>query len=140
MGSIKRVFFVFLATVFLLFAAVPVNAEVLKKGDDQKKKIALTFDDGPSKANTEAILSVLREYGIQATFFVIGENAEKDPDRIRRIYDEGHEIGNHTYSHVYISKVSEKTLTEEVQKTEDILTHLMVNQYTAIVLVNPTRN
>ena len=121
MGKIKHLSVFLLASLVLFLPSFSAYAKPIKKGDSNKKKIALTFDDGPSKANTEAILSVLREYGIQATFFVIGENAEKDPDRIRRIYDEGHEIGNHTYSHAYISKVSGQTLLEEIQKTEEIL-------------------
>lgn len=110
-----------LLLAFLLLTSVSANAAVLKKGDKEKKRIALTFDDGPSKTNTTALLEVLKEYGIRATFFVIGENAKKDPDRIRSIYDAGHEIGNHSYSHVYISKVSNDTLVNEIRKTEDIL-------------------
>jgi len=119
MEKVKRFLFVLLSVAFLL--PLSVNGQVLKKADTDKKKIALTFDDGPSKSNTVAILNVLKEYEIRATFFVIGENAEKDPDRIRSIYDAGHEIGNHTYSHIYISKVPEATLRNEIKKTEDVL-------------------
>ena len=117
--KIKLVLFVILSAILL--TPISANAKVLKKADTDKKKIALTFDDGPSKTHTEAILAVLKEYEIRATFFVIGENAEKDPERIRSIYDAGHEIGNHTYSHIYISKVPEATLRNEIKKTEDIL-------------------
>lgn len=116
---LKQILFVILSVLFLL--PISANAKVLKKADTDKKRIALTFDDGPSKSNTVAILNVLKEYEIQATFFVIGENAEKDPDRIRSIFDAGHEIGNHTYSHIYISKVPESTLRNEIEKTENIL-------------------
>ncbi|MBR4288862.1 MAG: polysaccharide deacetylase family protein [Clostridia bacterium] len=115
----RQILFVILSILFLL--PISANAKVLKKADTDKKRIALTFDDGPSKSNTAAILNVLKEYEIQATFFVIGENAEKDPDRIRSIFDAGHEIGNHTYSHIYISKVPESTLRNEIEKTENIL-------------------
>ncbi len=120
----KAIIFILLPILLFSISFIPVNGAVLKKGDTNKKKIALTFDDGPSKANTEAILAVLKEYNIKATFFVIGENAEKDPDRIRSIFDAGHEIGNHSYSHIYISKVSENTLRQEIQKTENILTEI----------------
>lgn len=65
------------------------------------KKMYLTFDDGPSAENTERILDILKERNIQATFFVVGENAKKHPDIIKRIAEEGHVIGIHCYSHSY---------------------------------------
>ncbi len=107
-------------TLFLPFS-LDVKADVFRKSSTEEKKIALTFDDGPSKRNTQEILSILAEYDIKATFFVIGSNAEKDPERIRMIFDAGHEIGNHTYTHCYISKVSEEELRREINKTEEIL-------------------
>ena len=64
------------------------------------KRVFLTFDDGPS-SNTNQILDILNEKGIKATFFVLGSNVEKKPEVIRRMYDEGHFIANHGYSHVY---------------------------------------
>lgn len=67
-------------------------------------KIAyLTFDDGPSKDITPLILDVLREYNIKATFFTLGKSMEQYPDLTRRLLDEGHGIGNHSYSHSYKS-------------------------------------
>lgn len=66
----------------------------------EPKKIALTFDDGPHPKYTEQLLDGLKERGVAATFFVTGENAENYPDIIRREQDEGHLIGNHTYSHI----------------------------------------
>lgn len=117
----KRV--IALVLCVLCLAATPLSAEaaVVKKGNGTEKKIALTFDDGPSRENTDKILSILEKYGVKATFFVIGENAAKDPDRIRKIYDAGHEIGNHTYTHAYITKISAEALREEIVKTEEIL-------------------
>ena len=64
------------------------------------KRVFLTFDDGPS-SNTNQILDILNERGIKATFFVLGSNVEKNPDMVKRMYDEGHFIANHGYSHVY---------------------------------------
>jgi len=76
--------------------------------DDREKifekngKVAyLTFDDGPSKIVTPQILDILNEYNIKATFFVLGSLAEKSPEILKRSFDEGHKIGNHTYSHIY---------------------------------------
>ena len=64
------------------------------------KRAFLTFDDGPS-SNTNQILDILNERGIKATFFVLGSNVEKKPEVVKRMYDEGHFIANHGYSHVY---------------------------------------
>ncbi len=64
------------------------------------KRAFLTFDDGPSN-NTNRILDILNEKGIKATFFVLGSNVEKKPEVVKRMYDEGHFIANHGYSHVY---------------------------------------
>ena len=84
-------------------------------------KIALTFDDGPDKRNTDEILDILNEYGIKATFFVIGKNCEENPEIIKRIASEGHEIGNHTYSHPRLCKISLSKLKKEIMKTEKIV-------------------
>ncbi len=65
------------------------------------KIIYLTFDDGPSPSVTEEILDVLKQYDIQATFFVQGRNAIRYPEIVKRAHDEGHIIGNHSYSHNY---------------------------------------
>lgn len=119
--GIKRLWALFLVPLFLLSSALPAKAAVYRKRETDQKKIAISFDDGPSRRNTEEILSILEQFHIRATFFVIGENAEKDPERIRRIFDAGHEIGNHTYTHAYISKISEAKLREEVEKTEEVL-------------------
>ncbi len=128
MGSIKKAvksLLVFLLIFCISFAITPcANAKVYRKSSLDTKQIALTFDDGPSRQNTEEILGILKENGIRATFFVIGENAEKDPDRIKMIYDAGHEIGNHTYTHAYISKISEEALRKEIKKTEDLLKNI----------------
>lgn len=67
------------------------------------------------------ILDILKENGIKATFFIIGENAERYPELVKRIIEEGHEIGNHTYSHPHLKNISERQLTEELKKTEKLL-------------------
>lgn len=125
MGRLKRCY-AFAAAVILclqILSASP-SGKAYRKGTDQGRQIALTFDDGPSLQNTEEILSILKEYGIRATFFVIGENAAADPQRIRMIHEAGHEIGNHTYTHAYISQIEKEALREEIQKTEDVLKNI----------------
>lgn len=87
----------------------------------EPKKIALTFDDGPHPKYTEQLLDGLKERGVAATFFVTGENAENYPDIIRREQDEGHLIGNHTYSHIQLTSRNWETFREELVQTNEIL-------------------
>lgn len=78
-----------------------ITKKLISNGIDSAEKIAyLTFDDGPSQ-NTLKILDALNEYGAKATFFLLGETAERNPDIVKRIYEEGHTIGNHSYTHIY---------------------------------------
>ena len=85
------------------------------------KYIALTFDDGPHPVYTARILKILYDNNASATFFVIGENAERYPSLIRAEYDSGHELGNHTYSHGRLNEKSVKTLYNEIKKTDGII-------------------
>lgn len=122
MARIVRLSGILILLAALLSLSLPVNAaKVHHKGGNAEKKIALTFDDGPSKQNTKEILSILEEYDIRATFFVIGENAAKDPERIRWIHEAGHEIGNHTYTHSYLTNLNPDQIRTEVKKTEAVL-------------------
>lgn len=91
------------------------------RGSTGEYKIVLTFDDGPDELYTPAVLDVLGEYDIQATFFLIGERAEKHPQIMKRIAEEGHLIGNHTWSHIDMTKASDQTLQEEITKTEALI-------------------
>lgn len=68
------------------------------------KKVALTFDDGPHPYYTEMLLDGLKERGVKATFFLIGDSIDGNEDIVKRMYDEGHLIGNHTYHHVQLNK------------------------------------
>ncbi len=70
------------------------------------RTVALTFDDGPDPRWTPAVLDVLRRHGVHATFFVVGARVLEHPDLTRRVVDEGHEIGNHTFSHVEVGAIS----------------------------------
>ena len=106
--------------VFLLVvSAVPqwnyyVNA-IHNNPNAIKNTIALTFDDGPSP-HTEAVLDVLKTHNMKATFFCIGKHIEKHPDIFKRILAEGHEVGNHTYSHSYwLGFFSTKRLRRELE-------------------------
>ena len=83
----------------------------------EKQKIALTFDDGPHPSGTPVLLDGLAERNVKVTFFVIGENAVKYPKLLTREAEEGHIIGNHTYSHVDLTKMSQETAECELEKT-----------------------
>ena len=86
-----------------------------------EKRIALTFDDGPHPRYTDMILDILGKYNVKATFFVIGKNAELYPVPLERAIREGHEIGCHTYSHLYYDKCGFEQYTEDIAKAQDLL-------------------
>lgn len=89
--------------------------------DTKERVIALTFDDGPHPRYTDEILDILKEYGVKATFFTVGENAALYPEQLKRIAEEGHEIGNHTYTHADLKRIGKEKLSGELIKTEEII-------------------
>jgi cellulose synthase/poly-beta-1,6-N-acetylglucosamine synthase-like glycosyltransferase/peptidoglycan/xylan/chitin deacetylase (PgdA/CDA1 family)/spore germination protein YaaH len=91
---------------------------ILQHEGFHKGYIALTLDDGPDGRYTPAILDVLKELGVHATFFVVGQNAESYPELVRRMYDEGHEIGNHTFTHPNMGTVSHRRALLEINTTQ----------------------
>lgn len=88
---------------------------------EEPPKVAITFDDGPSAKYTGQLLDGLKERGVKATFFLIGENAKAHPELVKRIDEEGHLIGNHTYHHIQIGKLPEEQAIEEVEQTDAII-------------------
>lgn len=76
--------------------------------DTEEKKIYLTFDCGYENGNTEAILDALKKHNVSATFFVVGHYLESAPDKVKRMVEEGHTVGNHTYHHPDMSKISDQ--------------------------------
>ncbi|MCI8417180.1 MAG: polysaccharide deacetylase family protein [Lachnospiraceae bacterium] len=85
------------------------------------RRIALTFDDGPHPAYTEELLDGLKERGVRASFFVLGEHAKLHPDIIKRMQEEGHLIGNHTYSHLQLKDCNWEEYREELIKTNQVI-------------------
>ena len=118
--QLRRLGAILLGLCLLTVSIVPVSA----KEGESAKKIALTFDDGPSAEYTGQILDILQKYNVKATFFVIGVNAEKNPELLKRIIAEGHEIGNHTYSHPHLQKMDAPTLADELMRADDLLQKL----------------
>lgn len=85
--------------------------------------IALTFDDGPNAQFTPKLLEGLKQRNVHATFFLIGENIEQNSNRnlVKQMYEEGHLIGNHTYRHLEITKLSDEEAYEEIKSTNDLI-------------------
>ncbi|MFW5998935.1 MAG: polysaccharide deacetylase family protein [Bacillota bacterium] len=90
------------------------------RGPETEKHIALTFDDGPDELNTPRILDILAEKDVRATFFLLGENVKVFPEIVQRIQKEGHQIGNHSWSHYNFREMdNEKVLNQEIYSTSE---------------------
>ena len=112
----------FLIVLAILSRTIPDGTVRLNLGESGigEKAIALTFDDGPSDY-TEALLDGLELYGAKATFFVVGKTAEKRPEIVKRAHEDGHLIGNHTYSHMDFYKASLADIEEDIKKGESVI-------------------
>ena len=98
----------------LCFLPLPVRAA-------QPKYVALTFDDGPSGKYTRRLLEGLRDRGVKATFFLCGYRIQDYPDITRQIFEEGHEIGCHGYSHKDMQRMSRRDIAAEIADTQALL-------------------
>ena len=110
--------------LMLIVSGVGGKAEqtaAISANDCYENRIAITFDDGPGKGTTEKLLDGLKERGVKATFFLVGEKIEDNRELVARMYAEGHLIGNHTFTHVQLSKVDGKQALEEIVKTNTLI-------------------
>ena len=122
--------------VFLLFTADLVLSAIFLKNDHrdiekifslpalskvagQPGYIALTFDDGPDRKCTPLLLDGLKERGVHATFFLMGSNIEGKEDIVKRMSEEGHLIGNHSYEHIQLTKAGAEAVCEAVEHTQE---------------------
>jgi peptidoglycan/xylan/chitin deacetylase (PgdA/CDA1 family) len=94
---------------------------IIRHGNRKRRVIALTFDDGPHDPYTGHILDILDRYAIKATFFLTGEKVKQNPDIVRRLISDGHEVGNHSYSHKTMRCRSLKWLRNEIERTDELL-------------------
>lgn len=101
--------------------AKPQPAETQQAAVTKVKRAALTFDDGPDDKFTPAVLNILKEYQVKATFFVVGKQVKKNPEMLRRIYEEGHAIGNHSFDHPDFSKLSSTRLEAEINQADQAI-------------------
>ncbi|MDR3559924.1 MAG: polysaccharide deacetylase family protein [Negativicutes bacterium] len=111
----------FIFTLKAVLPGDPFYGPVFSESKTTQKVVALTFDDGPYPPYTGQVLDVLKEFQVPATFFIIGQNAEKHPELVRRIVAEGHQIGNHTYNHLDLLKADRQAIAEQIDRTNKII-------------------
>ncbi|TCP65652.1 polysaccharide deacetylase family protein [Baia soyae] len=94
---------------------------VISQGLSSHKQVAFTFDDGPDTHFTNQVLDILKKEKVSATFFVCGNNVEAHPDVVKRIDQEGHSVGNHSWNHPDLSKKDQATVNQQISKTNDAI-------------------
>jgi peptidoglycan-N-acetylglucosamine deacetylase len=117
-------------TLFLFYGSAYINSnfyfKVVCEGKTDKKEIAISFDDGPVSEYTPAILKTLRQYDVKAAFFCIGKRAQVNKELFIQAYEEGHIIGNHSYSHSTVFDLfSAKKMTDDLQQMSEVARHTL---------------
>lgn len=97
------------------------EVQVIKRVPTTQKVVALTIDDGPHEQATPELLATLRQKQVKVTLFVLGKNAEKNPALLAQAAADGHELGNHAYSHRFLNKINQAERTEEIERTEKLI-------------------
>ncbi len=114
------------------FAGRSRMVSVFLQQDEQIKKVALSFDDGPNPEYTELLLDGLKERGVKASFFVLGSEVEQYPQIVRRASEEGHLIGVHAYKHVNLRQLSDEKALEQVRRTNEAI-YQATGQYASYI-------
>ncbi|MEW5251160.1 polysaccharide deacetylase family protein [Microbulbifer sp. 2201CG32-9] len=114
-GSLFFLFKISKSTSFQFVGDLVDHAEI------QDRVIALTFDDGPSPGKTEEIIGILDKYKVRATFYLIGQSIEKNPQLARMLVDAGHEVGNHSFTHECMVFKRYGFISEEVERTNSLI-------------------
>ena len=96
----------------------------LLNGPAHKREVALTFDDAPDDNFTVKVLDMLKQEGVKATFFVVGNRIEAHPDIVKRMVDEGHAIGNHSYNHANLPKLTDEQFRWQVTRTDELIRNI----------------
>lgn len=123
----------FLIIIYLIIGVFDIRQNIFVKSINSvgQGNVCLTFDDGPDPIMTPKILEILNKHSVKGTFFLIGKNAFSNQALVKRISDEGHSIGNHTYYHkATFSMCSENKMTEEIKKTNQILEQITSKKIT----------
>ncbi|WEK53564.1 MAG: polysaccharide deacetylase family protein [Candidatus Cohnella colombiensis] len=98
-----------------------IYSSVIDQISTDRKVVAFTFDDGPNPLYTAQILDIFRKSASKATFFMIGNQIEQHPEVAKAVFEQGHEIANHTYSHPYLTTISEQDCINELLRTHEII-------------------
>ncbi len=109
-----------IATLLWLFFRPPFGKNIVRLNTDQRI-VALTYDDGPNPPYTERLLEVLAKHNVKATFFMIGNRIERHPETVNRVIAEGHQIGNHSYSHPLLGFLPPFYVRREIERTDNLL-------------------
>jgi chitin deacetylase len=129
-GTVRRIVLLALITAPTVFVVswqisksrtFQIVGEMVTRVDAASPLVALTFDDGPTPQFTDSILSILRERNVKATFFVTGRDLAQNPSEARRLVAEGHQLGNHTYSHEPLVYQSLAFIQAEIEKTDQLI-------------------
>lgn len=106
------------ALLAFLVLAFPATAEIYKQGSPDARCVALTFDDGPDPTLTPQLLAILAAEDVRATFFLVGRSVEAHPEIARAIASTGHELGNHSWSHAVLPRLSRSEIRDELEQTD----------------------
>ncbi len=110
-----------------LYVKPPFGENITKIRTDEKI-VALTYDDGPYPPYTDRLLDILAKHNIKATFFMIGNRIEKHPETVQRAITEGHQIGNHSYSHPVLGFLPPSSVKREIGRTDTLIQQLGVSE------------
>ena len=126
-----------MSTVYLyVYRGFGTQADIVRHLPSTDNKVVLTFDDGPNATFTPQILDILKEKGAKAVFFMVGMQVENNPGIAKRIVDEGHDVGNHTYGHITVPNSPPPRLAAQIMRT-----NLLILQHTGVYphFVRPPR-
>ena len=116
------------AALLWVFFKPPFGKNIVRINTNQRI-VALTFDDGPSPPYTDRLLDVLAKHDVKATFFLIGNRIEKHPETVRRVIAEGHQVGNHSYSHPLLGFLPPSYVQRQIERTDELLRQVGVKGY-----------
>lgn len=107
-----------------LHVSAATESQLISRGNTTSMEISLTFDDGYDEANGDAILQILSQNKVKATFFVTGDSVKVNPSIVKKIIQNGNELGNHSYSHPYLTKLTYSQMQDEIKRAEACIYNL----------------
>lgn len=124
----QKIFNLGMACVFIFVGMLLYREPASESVFTEKKYVALTYDDGPSRLTTQALVELLNKYDASATFFINGNHANENKELVKHIYENGNEIGNHTLDHVWLTKASQEERERQIYGNESLLQFLSGQQ------------